>query len=161
VRIAGEAVNLVTTGAVGGDLLKAYLLRPGVALREGLASVIADKTTSVVSQVLLLLAGLVVSVFLVPASRTLMLTMAISLVIETVCVASFVMVQLRGRRSNITAPPPALPHRVRPLPLPSRPHLRTPDPRWSRRHSKLLLPILTFGNDMVLWGETYGARTRV
>jgi hypothetical protein len=30
---------------------------------------------------------------------------------------------------------PALPHRVCPLPLPSRPHLRTPDPRWSRRHS--------------------------
>jgi hypothetical protein len=30
---------------------------------------------------------------------------------------------------------PALPHRVYPLPLPSRPHLRTPDPRWSRRHS--------------------------
>ena len=96
VRIAGEAVNLVTTGAVGGDLLKAYLLRPGVALREGLASVIADKTTSVVSQVLLLLTGLIVSVFLVPASRTLMLVMATSLVIETVCVASFVMVQLRG-----------------------------------------------------------------
>jgi hypothetical protein len=30
----------------------------------------------------------------------------------------------------------AFPHRVYPLPLPSRPHLRTPDPRWSRRHSK-------------------------
>jgi hypothetical protein len=42
---------------------------------------------------------------------------------------------LHRRRSNITAPPPALPHRVRPLPLLSRPHLRTPDPRWSRRHS--------------------------
>ena len=96
VRVAGEAVNLVTTGAVGGDLLKAYLLRPGVALREGLASVIADKTTSVVSQVLLLLVGLLVSVFLVPASSTLMLTMTISLVIETVCVGAFVMVQLRG-----------------------------------------------------------------
>jgi uncharacterized protein (TIRG00374 family) len=96
VRVAGEAVNLVTTGAVGGDLLKAYLLRPGVPLREGLASVIADKTTGVVSQVLLLLAGLVVSAFLIPLSSALMLTMTIALVIETVCVAAFVMVQLRG-----------------------------------------------------------------
>jgi len=96
VRLAGEAVNLVTTGAVGGDLLKAYLLRPGVALRDGLASVIADKTTSVVAQVLLLLAGLLVSALLVPASRTLLITMAVSLVLEIVCVAAFVMVQLRG-----------------------------------------------------------------
>ena len=69
VRLAGEAVNLVTpTAAVGGDLLKAYLLRPGVALREGLASVIADKTTSVVSQVLLLLIRLVVGLLLPPPS---------------------------------------------------------------------------------------------
>jgi hypothetical protein len=30
------------------------------------------------------------------------------------------------------------PHRVCPLPLPSRPYRRTPDPRWSRRHSRLL-----------------------
>jgi uncharacterized protein (TIRG00374 family) len=96
VRIAGEAVNLVTTGAVGGDLLKAYLLRPGVALRDGLASVIADKTTSVVSQVLLLLVGLVIGIFLIPASSTLMLAMMASLVIEIVCVAAFVVVQLRG-----------------------------------------------------------------
>ena len=96
VRLAGEAVNLVTTGAVGGDLLKAYLLRPGVALREGLASVIADKTTSVVSQVLLLLAGLLVSALLLPTSNTLLLTMTGSLAVEIVCVALFVMVQLRG-----------------------------------------------------------------
>ncbi|HXJ80368.1 MAG TPA: flippase-like domain-containing protein [Candidatus Methylomirabilis sp.] len=96
VRMAGEAVNLVTTGAVGGDLLKAYLLRPGVALREGLASVIADKTTSVVSQVLMLLVGVAIGAFLVPKSNTLLLTMTASLVIEVACVVAFVVVQLRG-----------------------------------------------------------------
>ena len=97
VRLAGEAVNLVTpTAAVGGDLLKAYLLRPEVALREGLASVIADKTTSVVSQVLLLLVGLVVGLLLLPPSSTLLPIMAVCLVLEAVCVTAFVMVQLRG-----------------------------------------------------------------
>ncbi len=94
--MAGGAVNLVTTGAVGGDLLKVYLLRPGVAIREGLASVIADKTTTAVSQVLMLLAGLLVGVFLVPASSKLLLTMAVVFVVQLVCVAAFVMVQFRG-----------------------------------------------------------------
>jgi uncharacterized protein (TIRG00374 family) len=96
VRLAGEAVNLVTTGAVGGDFLKAYLLRPSVALREGLATVIADKTTSVVAQMLLLLGGLLIGVLLIPASSTFLLTMTVSLAVEIVCVAAFVMVQLRG-----------------------------------------------------------------
>src|SRR5262249_27655456 len=56
----------------------------------------ADKTTSVVSQVLLLLVGLLVGLSLLPMSSTLVLTMGASLVIEIVCVAAFVMVQLRG-----------------------------------------------------------------
>ena len=97
VRLAGEAVNLVTpTAAVGGDLVKAYLLRPGVALRDSLASVIADKTTSVVSQVLLLLVGLIIGGLLLSLSPAVLLTMAGSLVVEILCVAGFVIVQLRG-----------------------------------------------------------------
>jgi uncharacterized protein (TIRG00374 family) len=73
VRLAGEAVNMATpTASVGGDLVKAYLLRPGVPLREGLASVIADKTASVVAQVLGLLGGLIVTVLLLPESSALL-----------------------------------------------------------------------------------------
>jgi uncharacterized protein (TIRG00374 family) len=94
--MAGGAVNLVTTGFVEGDLLKVHMLRPGVAIREGLASVIADKTTTAVSQVLLLLVGLLVGIFLVPVSSKLLLTMAVAFVVQLVCVAAFVMVQLRG-----------------------------------------------------------------
>ena len=56
----------------GGTSLKAYLLRPGVPLREGLASVIADKTASVVAQVLGLLGGLVVIILLLPESSALL-----------------------------------------------------------------------------------------
>ena len=97
VRLAGEAVNLVTpTAAVGGDFVKAYLLRPDVALRDSLASVIADKTTSVVSQVVLLLVGLLIGALLLTLSPPVLLTMAGSLVVEILCVAGFVIVQLRG-----------------------------------------------------------------
>ena len=97
VRLAGEAVNLGTpTASVGGEPVKAYLLRPEVALRDGLASVVIDKTTGVVSQVLLLLIGLLVGSVLLPVPRPLTLAMAGALAVEILCVAGFVFVQLRG-----------------------------------------------------------------
>jgi len=97
VRLAGEAVNLVTpTASLGGDLVKAFLLRPTVPLRQAVASVIADKTTGVTSQVVLLLAGLLVGALVLPVSSTVLSIMAGSLVVEIVCVAGFVTVQLRG-----------------------------------------------------------------
>ena len=50
-RLAGEAVNLITPAAsMGGEPLKAYLLRPYVPLTEGLGSVVVDKTTVVAGQ---------------------------------------------------------------------------------------------------------------
>jgi len=97
VRLAGEAVNLATpTASVGGDLVKAYLLRPGVPLREGVASVIADKTTAVVAQVVGLAGGLVVTVLLLPGSRALLFAAGAALLLEIVCVTGFVVAQLRG-----------------------------------------------------------------
>jgi uncharacterized protein (TIRG00374 family) len=97
VRLAGEAVNLGTpTASVGGEPIKAYLLRPRVSLREGLASVIVDKTTTVIALVLFLVLGLVVGAQLLPRSSPLMLTMLAVLGLEIVCVVGFVMVQLAG-----------------------------------------------------------------
>lgn len=97
VRLAGEAVNLGTpTASVGGEPVKAYLLRPEVPLRDGLASVVVDKTTGVVSQVLLLLAGLLVGSGLLSVPRLLTLGLSGALALEIVCVAGFVIVQLRG-----------------------------------------------------------------
>jgi uncharacterized protein (TIRG00374 family) len=96
VRLAGDAVNLATpTASVGGDLVKAYLLRPGVPLREGLATVIADKTTGLASQVLALSGGLIVAMLL-PTSNALVLVTAAALVLEILCSVGFVMAQLRG-----------------------------------------------------------------
>ncbi|HJR02950.1 MAG TPA: lysylphosphatidylglycerol synthase domain-containing protein, partial [Methylomirabilota bacterium] len=58
-RLAGEAVSLATpTMSVGGDPLKAYLLRPRLPLLAGFVSVIADKTTVVAGQVIFLALGL-------------------------------------------------------------------------------------------------------
>jgi uncharacterized protein (TIRG00374 family) len=97
VRLAGEAVNLGTpTASVGGEPVKAYLLRPEIPLRDGLVSVVVDKTTGVVAQVLLLLVGLLVGSTFLSVPRPLALGAAGALVVEILCVAGFVVVQLRG-----------------------------------------------------------------
>jgi hypothetical protein len=58
--------------------------------------VIVDKTTSVVSLVLLLFIGLVVGGILLPIPRPLTLAVIGALALETLCVAGFIAVQLRG-----------------------------------------------------------------
>jgi glycosyltransferase 2 family protein len=96
-RLAGEAVNLMTpTASVGGEPLKAYLLRPYVPLAEGFASVVVDKTTVVAGQTVLLLAGLVLAASMLPLASPLMLVMASLFVVEVVAMSGFVLVQMRG-----------------------------------------------------------------
>ena len=59
-RMAGEAVNSITpTAAVGGEPVKAHLLRAlGVASSDGVASVVIAKTALTVSQITFILIGL-------------------------------------------------------------------------------------------------------
>ena len=93
-RLAGEAVNLATpTMAVGGEPLKAYLLRPRVRLLDGFVSVIADKTTIVAGQILFLAAGLLAARTLTPLSGRLMPIMTGLLAIEVLAIGGFALVQ--------------------------------------------------------------------
>ncbi len=95
-RLAGEAVNLATpTASVGGEPLKAYLLRDHLPLDEGLASVIVDKTAVVIGQALFLAAGLFLARALEPP-RALLFAMAALLAAEAVGAAGFALVQLAG-----------------------------------------------------------------
>lgn len=96
-RLAGEAVNLATpTMAVGGEPLKAYLLRPHVPLLDGFVSVIADKTTIVVGQIIFLAAGLLAAHALVPPSGRLVPIMTGLLAVEVLAIGGFVLVQASG-----------------------------------------------------------------
>lgn len=67
VRMAGEAINVTTpTAMLGGEPMKAYLLtRYEVPMVEGLASVVTAKTIMVVAQILFMLSGLGVTLWLV------------------------------------------------------------------------------------------------
>jgi putative membrane protein len=96
-RLAGEAVNLTTPSAsVGGEPLKAYLLRPHVPIAEALASVVVDKTTVISGQALFVMAGIAIAASRLPLSSPLIVSMAGLLAVQIVCTAGFVMVQTLG-----------------------------------------------------------------
>ncbi|HTY78657.1 MAG TPA: flippase-like domain-containing protein [Candidatus Bathyarchaeia archaeon] len=100
-RLAGEAFNLTTpTASVGGEALKAWLVRPWVPLAKGLPSVVIAKTTIVIGQALFLVIGIAAAHAALPSDSLLIRGMQWLLVVQLVAVGGFVVVQassaLRG-----------------------------------------------------------------
>jgi glycosyltransferase 2 family protein len=96
-RCAGEAVNVLTAlGSVGGEAVKAWLLRREVPYEASVPSLILAKTTLVIAQTLLLVTGLLVAWTTGIAGATLLSVMAYLLLVEVMGVGGFVAVQLGG-----------------------------------------------------------------
>lgn len=96
-RMAGEAFNLTTpTGAVGGEIVKAWLIRPRAGMAQSVPSVIVAKTTITIAQGLFLLVGIVLARGTFPSSSPMMIAMQVLLAIEVVALAGFVVAQTRG-----------------------------------------------------------------
>jgi uncharacterized protein (TIRG00374 family) len=96
-RIAGDALNLVTAVAsVGGEAVKAWLIRGHVPYGESLPSLVVAKTTSTVSQGLFLAAGVVLAAITLDLDTGFWRSMLWLLLLEAVAVGGFVLVQLSG-----------------------------------------------------------------
>ena len=96
-RLAGEAFNLVTpTAAVGGEAVKAWLLRGVVPLDASVPSVIVAKTTITLAQGLFLLLGVALAWSGALPPSPVLSGMFWLLALETVALAGFVVAQTRG-----------------------------------------------------------------
>jgi uncharacterized protein (TIRG00374 family) len=96
-RLAGEAFNLTTpTASMGGEAVKAWLVRPWAPLGESLPSVIVAKTTIVIGQALFVLVGLVAARTALASDSLVIHGMEWLLVIQIVAVGGFVVVQAGG-----------------------------------------------------------------
>ena len=96
VRVAGEAINLVTpTAALGGEAVKTWLLRDRAPVDETVASVVVAKTTITIAQGLFLLVGIVVA-WVVGLPGGWLPGMLWLLGIEVVALGLFVVAQVRG-----------------------------------------------------------------
>ena len=101
-RLAGESANLLTpTASVGGEPLKAYLVRDRLLLDEGLASVVVDKTTTVMGQAAFLAAGLAMALLALQPSKTVIVSMSALLAAEVIGAGAFALVQIRGGVASV------------------------------------------------------------
>ena len=104
IRTAGELVNATTpTASVGGEPLKAHLLKQyGIPLVDGLASVIVAKTAMTIAQIVYILLGIGLGVWILfpsgstAAGRVLSLAAALSLALLLFGTALFILIQRRG-----------------------------------------------------------------
>jgi uncharacterized protein (TIRG00374 family) len=96
-RLAGEAFNLTTpTAALGGEAVKAWLLRGHVPMEVSVPSVIIAKTTITIAQALFLLAGLLAAARLAVPESPLFSAMPWVLLAEAAAIGGFVLAQSRG-----------------------------------------------------------------
>jgi putative membrane protein len=95
-RLVGEAFNLVTpTAALGGEGVKAWLLRDRLPLDESVPSVIIAKTTITLAQGVFLLLGIALASIGFGRSP-LLLGMQWLLGLEVLALVAFIVVQTRG-----------------------------------------------------------------
>jgi glycosyltransferase 2 family protein len=96
-RLAGEAFNATTpTASVGGEAVKAWLLRREVPLAESLPSIIVAKTTITIAQGLFLALGIVCAWPTLEPGSGLLTAMVLMLGIEIIGIGGFVLVQMAG-----------------------------------------------------------------
>lgn len=96
-RLAGEAINVITAvGSVGGEAVKAWLVRQDVSYEESVPSVIIAKTTITVAQVLFLVLGIALAWAVLSVDSRILRGMFWMLVVEVIAVGGFVGVQVAG-----------------------------------------------------------------
>jgi uncharacterized protein (TIRG00374 family) len=96
-RLAGEALNLVTAfGSVGGEAVKAWLIRRDVDYTDSVPSVVIAKTTITIAQALFLVIGVALAWTSLATDSRVIGIMLWLLVVEILAVAGFVGVQVVG-----------------------------------------------------------------
>jgi len=96
-RLAGEALNLVTAGgSVGGEAVKAWLVRRDVSYAESVPSIVIAKTTIVIAQAIFLLIGIVLAWTALDVSGPVLRAMLWLLTVEVLAVGGFFGSQIAG-----------------------------------------------------------------
>ena len=96
-RSAGQAVNLITAvGGVGGEAIKAWVLRRDLPYEASVPSLILAKTAEIVGQALLLATGIAIGWATGAVGSVLLGSMLYLLLIEVIAIGGFIVVQVSG-----------------------------------------------------------------
>ncbi len=101
IRAAGTAVNQLTpTATLGGEIVKALLLRPRVPAGEAAASIVAAKLSFAIAQMLLVLCGLAAVLARLDGQPTLRAGLVLATALTCAGVGGFLLLQRRGALSG-------------------------------------------------------------
>jgi uncharacterized membrane protein YbhN (UPF0104 family) len=96
-RCAGEAVNVITAlASVGGEAIKAWLLRREIPYEESVPSLVLAKTAEVLAQALMLATAILIAWTTGTVGPALLTAMGYLLLVEVLGVGGFVWVQMAG-----------------------------------------------------------------
>jgi uncharacterized protein (TIRG00374 family) len=96
-RCAGEAANVLTAlASVGGEALKAWLLRVEIPYEESIPSLVVAKTAEVTGQILLLATAVLVGWTTGVIGPPLLTAMTYLLIVEVIAVGAFLWIQIAG-----------------------------------------------------------------
>jgi uncharacterized protein (TIRG00374 family) len=97
IKIIGDALNvLLPSASLGGEAARAYLLRKAVPLKEGIPSILFDKTVEFVASTVFLASGLLLGSLFVRLPEGLLAPTVICLTVATAGVVLLVVFSVRG-----------------------------------------------------------------
>lgn len=103
IKIISDTMNTVLpTANLGGDAMRAYLIKPRIPLKEGVAGIVVDKTVESIAGTLFMACGLLIAILFFPMPQALMMPAVVCLLVLLVAIALLVFFQFRGfYRSSI------------------------------------------------------------
>ena len=97
IKIVSAAFNLVLPSAsLGGDAMRAFMIREHVPLKEGIPSVLFDKTIEFVGSLIFLIVGLILGLLSLRLPKALIISVVVSLAITALCTLLFILAQKAG-----------------------------------------------------------------
>ncbi len=97
IKIISSAFNLVLPSAsLGGDAMRAFMIREHVPLKDGIPSVLFDKTIEFVASLIFLISGFVLGLLTLRLPKSLIIPVVISLAITAACTFFLIFVQKTG-----------------------------------------------------------------
>lgn len=97
IKIISDTMNTVLpTANLGGDAMRAYLIKPRIPLKEGVAGILVDKTVESVAGTLFMACGMLVTVVFFPIPRALLMPAVACLLVLLLAIVLLVLFQFRG-----------------------------------------------------------------
>jgi uncharacterized protein (TIRG00374 family) len=103
IKIIGDALNvLLPSASLGGEAARAYLLKRAVPLKEGIPSIVFDKTVEFVASTVFLASGLLLGSLFVRLPEGLLAPTIICLTVTTAGVVLLIVFSVRGVCATLT-----------------------------------------------------------